>query len=141
MSNKKALCELTDKFIKGLEKYNLTFDEIKKWKYCGGNMNRHYNYFKICFKNNDLPDKVHECVCGHHIKENCYITDGVEILVLGNCCIKRFVPKNSRTCQVCGEPHKNRVVNRCNDCRKGICDKCDKRCSESYKTCYNCFSN
>ena len=30
--------ELTDKFIKGLKNYNLTYDEIKNnnWKYCGG---------------------------------------------------------------------------------------------------------
>lgn len=140
MTTKIASLELTNKFIKGLENYGLTYDEIKNsnWKYCGGRIGRHLNYFKLCCKNDDLPDEVNECVCGHHIDENCYITDGARILVLGNCCIKKFIPKSSRTCEDCGEPHKNRVVNRCNNCRKGVCDECDKKCDESYKKCYNC---
>ena len=140
MTTKTASLELTTKFIKGLKNYNLTYDEIKNsnWKYCGGRTGHHLNYFKLCFKNNKLPDIVNECVCGHHIEENCYITDGKEILVLGNCCIKKFISKSSRTCDNCGEPHKNRIVNRCNNCRKGICDDCDKKCNEIYKKCYDC---
>ena len=140
MTTKIVSLELTNKFIKGLENYGLTYGEIKNsnWKYCGGRIGRHLNYFKLCCKNDDLPDKVNECVCGHRIEENCYITDGEQILVLGNCCIKKFIPKSSRTCEKCGEPHKNRVVNRCNNCRKGVCDECDKECEESYKKCYKC---
>lgn len=134
---------LTYKFIKGLENYNLTYDDIIKsgWKYCGGRNGSHLNYFKLCCKNDDLPCQVDECVCGHYIKENCYITDGKRILVLGNCCIKKFIPKSSRTCQLCGEPHKNRIVNRCNTCRKGLCDECGETCSMLYKKCYNCYFN
>jgi hypothetical protein len=141
MTAKIASLELTDKFVKGLKNYNLTYDEIKnnKWKYCGGQLGRHLNYFKLCCKDIDLPKKISECVCGHHIEENCYITDGKQILVLGNCCIKKFIPKSSRTCEKCGEPHKNRVVNKCNDCRLGICDKCNKKCDYSYNKCYNCL--
>jgi len=132
--------ELTHKFIKGLENYGLTYNEIKSsnWKYCGGRSGRHLNYFKLCCPNDDLPEYVGECVCGHHIEENCYITDGEQILVLGNCCIKKFIPKSSRTCEDCGEPHKNRVVNRGNNCREGICDECHKECDKSYKKCYSC---
>ena len=97
MTSKIPSIELTKKFIKGLKNYGLTYDEIKNsnWKYCGGNTGRHLKYFKLCCKNDDLPDKVDECVCGHHINENCYITDGERILVLGNCCIKKFIPKNT----------------------------------------------
>jgi len=85
-----------------------------------------------------LPEPTDECVCGHHIAENCYITDGERILILGICCIKKFIPKNTRTCEKCEEPHKNRIVNRCNNCRIGVCDNCSKNCNESYKKCYNC---
>ncbi len=142
MTTKMPSLELTDRFINGLKDYDLTYDEIKNgnWKYCGGNRDRHLNYFKLCCKNEDLPDKVNECVCGHKITENCYITDGEQILILGNCCIKKFIPKSSRTCERCDQPHKNRLVNRCNSCRWGICDICDKSCSGAYTKCYGCYS-
>ncbi len=140
MTSNSVSLELTNKFIRGIEKYGLTYDEIRvnNWKYCGGNTGRHLNYFKLCCRNEDLPDKVDECVCGHRIEENCYITDGDQFLVLGNCCIKKFIPKSSRTCEKCGEPHNNRVVDRCNNCRKGLCDECGKVCKISYKKCYKC---
>jgi hypothetical protein len=140
MTNKIASLKLTDRFIKGLKKYDLTVDEIQNnnWKYCGGNIGRHYNYFKICCKDDELPMKTNDCICGHHIIENCYITDGKIKLVLGNCCIKKFIPKSGRTCAKCDKPHKNRTVDRCNDCRIGICDECDKNCDKTYKKCYSC---
>lgn len=114
--------ELTKKFIKGLKNYDLTYEEIVegKWKYCGGNHGSHLNYFKTSCKGDDLPEQVNECVCGHAISENCYITDGEQILVLGNCCIIKFCPKSSRTCEKCEAPHRNSKDNRCNKCRRGI---------------------
>lgn len=140
MSVKKNNDELTEKFIQGLKDYNLSYDEIVKkgWKYCGGDSGRHFNYFKLFWGDDDLPTHNEYCVCGHAIKYNCYITDGEEILVLGNCCIKKFIPNSCRLCEKCGEPHKNRVVNRCYICRIGICDKCGKNCNPKYKKCYNC---
>ena len=135
----KASIALHKKFIKGLAEYNLTEEEVKKnWKYCGGDRGRHYNYFKLSCPNDDEPEHTNECVCKHYIEENCYITNGEEILVLGNCCIKKFLPKSGRTCELCDEPHKNRIVNRCNDCRFGICDKCNKKCNSNYKLCFDC---
>lgn len=141
--SEQASLELTAKFIKGLQNYSLTYDETKNgnWKYCGGESGRHLNYFKISCPNDKLPEHVDECVCEHHISENCYITDGELLLILGNCCIKKFVPKSTRTCEMCDQPHKNRIVNRCNDCRIGICDECDEKCSEKYKKCYKCTFN
>lgn len=134
-----ASISLTNRFIEGLKKYNLTYDEIKKnnWRYCGGEKERHFRYFELFFGHRNLPERTDECVCGHHIKENCYITDGEYVLILGNCCIKKF-GINLRRCDKCNEPHKNRTVNRCNKCRVGCCDKCGKNCKEQYKTCYNC---
>ena len=65
---------LTDKFLKGLKEYKLTMDQIKTWKYCGGDTDRHLNYFNLCCKDEPLPEHAIECVCGHPIVENCYIT-------------------------------------------------------------------
>jgi hypothetical protein len=47
---------LTKQFIKGLQEYNLTFDDIQNWKYCGGNQKSHYNYFKLCYPNKTIPN-------------------------------------------------------------------------------------
>ena len=136
-----ASVDLTAKFIKGLENYSITYDEIKNsnWKYCGGRTGSHLKYFKLCCKDDDLPDAVDECVCGHRIQQNCYITDGERILVLGNCCIKKFIPKSSRTCEDCGNPHKNRKVNKCNKCRGGTCEICGAKCNEEYWKCIGCW--
>ena len=67
--------KLTERFIRGLEQYNLTYDEIIKgnWKYCGGDRGRHFNYFKLFWGDDDLPEHENECVCKHYIENNCYI--------------------------------------------------------------------
>lgn len=132
---------LTERFIEGLKKYNLTLKDIQEsnWRYCGGNKGRHLNYFRLKNPECALPEYKDHCVCGHEIVENCFITDGNQILVLGNCCIKKFVPKNARTCEICGRRHRNRIVDRCNECRRGLCDKCSGPCNPKYKTCYTCF--
>ena len=112
--------DLTQRFISGLKKYNLTIEELSKWKWCGSNKT-HLNYYKLVLgKDAVLPELTDRCVCGHMIKENCYIENGEEILVLGNCCIKKFVPMRTRTCEDCNKPHKNRTINKCNECIKLI---------------------
>jgi len=129
----------TNKFITGLKiNYDVDYEDLKDYKYCGGNMNNHLNYFKICMKGELLPNQVDMCVCGHHIEENCYITNGEKLLVLGSCCVKRFIVKKTRTCEICGESHKNRLNNRCNDCRIGRCELCSKKCNVNFKKCYDC---
>jgi hypothetical protein len=140
MAIKTPSSDLTKKFIEGLENYGLTYEEIEnsKWKYCGGNKGRHLKYYKLCYPTGDLPQQTNECICGHHIDENCYITDEESLLILGNCCIKKFIKKSSRSCDDCGNPHKNRKINKCNNCRMGICEKCGIRCDYRYKKCYKC---
>ena len=125
---------ITKNFIKGLELYDLTLDDIinSGWKYCGGDTGRHLNYYKIAMPNKKIPEKIHHCVCGHYIMENCYITNKKYMLTLGNCCIKRFCPKSGRTCEICGEGHKNRLDNKCKKCRIRI----EKN---TVKTCIGCF--
>ena len=141
------MTNINARFLEGLKKYNISIQEIEdgEWKYCGGNKpGRRLNYFNMHPKLVQ-PEHVSECVCGHKIKEQCYLVNSEgKILVLGNCCIKRFIPPevSGKTCNVCGAPHKNRIVNRCNKCRVGVCDKCDRPCNPKYKVCYNCkFGN
>lgn len=143
-------CKISEAFKRGLENHNVTLDEARKWLYCGGDKGRHQRYFNIFWKGIDrnLPDHQSNCVCGHSIQENCYITRSKDkdspILVLGNCCIKRFIDKSGRTCEKCGKSHKNRKVNRCgtptSGCRKGVCDTCDGKCDPLYAECYCCHT-
>ena len=117
----------------------MTIEDLDDWKYCGGNLGRHYNYWVLQYGNTPLPEEEIECVCYHPIKEQCYITNGEELLVLGNCCIQKFVAKCTRTCERCGDPHKNRIINRCNNCRdKGFCKNCKTKIDEKYTLCYTC---
>lgn len=136
--------ELSKRLIEGLKKYNLTLDEIKNsgWNYCGGDVHScHTNYWKLRFNDMKFPPHEAHCVCGHFIRENCYITNNnTNFVIIGNCCIKKFLPKDKqrRTCSICQKPHRNRVVNKCNSCRKGKCDKCEGTTYKRYKLCYSC---
>ena len=131
-------------FKKGLkENYDMDYDKIRdEWKYCGGNKGRHLNYYNLMFNNAKLPELENKCVCGHNIIENCFITNNEELLVLGNCCIKAFVKKCNRTCEICGETHLNRKENKCIVCKKKYCIICgDEKNPDylKYKKCYNCY--
>jgi hypothetical protein len=106
-------------FCKNLEELGLTYEEVKRdYKYSGGSKGSHKNYFDLCFPIQDIPEKVVNCLCEHPIKDNCYLSKDFEydtILKLGNCCIKKFIDKSSRTCTHCDAPHKNRLLNYCNN--------------------------
>ena len=115
--------ELSERFKRGLENYDLTLQEIIEsgWKYCGGDNGRHKRYWILVFGVNEpLLHHEDECVCGHSITNNAYICnrDQTEFLVLGSCCIKRFIDNGCRrTCSRCGTPHQNRRDNYCKKCR------------------------
>lgn len=137
--------KIQKRFLEGLKNYNLTQDEIKDWVCCGGNYGSMKKYWNLVNKkiNKQLPIHKDNCICGHSILKNAYITDNINtldnILVLGSCCITRFQKtKLKRTCDTCGEVHKNRVVNRCNTCRESKCDDCGKE-ETYYKKCAKCF--
>jgi hypothetical protein len=135
---------LTERFLEGLKQYNLTYEEIKQWKYCGGNKTfGKLNDFKLCFPSGDLPTKSNVCMCGHDIKYNYYITNGSDILILGSCCIKKFIPKHKKTCEKCGAFHRNRIINLCNGCRDDIiiptkCDNCEVLHRRKDNLCKEC---
>lgn len=113
---------------------------MKTWKYCGGisyldkdgeiKNNSHTNYFPFFKKLQHLVPRppLEKCLCNQKIEQNCFITNSEEdrLLVVGSCCIKRFVVNCSRTCGYCLKPHRNRTNNLCNECREygGFCYKC-----------------
>jgi len=140
---------ISEKFMKGWNEYDLPSKNTNDWKYAGGNTGRHLNYYKILYPNDDLPERQDNCVCGHFIVENCYIEYQGYFAVLGNCCIKRFIEKCNRTCEICGATHKSRTHNRCKDCKIKKeppkfrnCLSCNIRIEyEPRKTkCYMCWS-
>ena len=112
---------MIERFIKGLEYHDVTLEEIQSggWRYCGGEGGHRERYFELSSPTLKRPTHKTKCVCGHPIQDNCYITNGVVVLVLGNVCVKRFLPaeKSGRTCSVCGSRHGNRNVNKCNVCK------------------------
>jgi len=145
------------KFCENLEELGLTYEEVERdYKYSGGNLDeddgetRHSRYFDLCFPRDPFPEKVKKCLCDHPIVENCFISKDFNIdtlLIIGNCCIKRFIDKSSRTCENCDAPHKNRSLNYCNDCKEYVkrgytrkCQSCKSLCKSLNKInkCLNC---
>lgn len=132
--------DLYKKFVTGLKDiYDLPFNDIKHWEYAGNNGSG-IKYYHLKFPNSKkLPEYTDTCICGHFIINNSYITDGKRILVLGSCCVKRFIPNGTkRLCSECHLPHKNTSINKCNACRVGYCDRCNTTIDPDYKMCYKC---
>jgi len=128
--------KLSKAFIEGLKtKHNLTYDEVKTWIFCGGHADSsrcaqtpseftaYENYFRLCFPNTPFPAIVNTCVCEQSLMHNCYIRKDInspigEILIIGSCCIKRFIDSGKvRKCEKCAADHNNRSNNLCNSCR------------------------
>jgi hypothetical protein len=137
--------KLSQAFINGLKEMGLDYWDVKQnWKYYGGNKDHHLNYYRL-ITDDPLPEHEKKCVCKHTIKENCYISnpDETELIVIGNCCIKKFIDKKGRTCSNCKHPHNNRKDNLCNTCRKAKrCRGCKQILTPNfqYHFCsYKCF--
>lgn len=74
----------------------------------------------ICI-NPQLPELTNYCVCEKEIVENCWIyhIPTEKVVTIGNHCVKRFFPKDSRKgkrCDICLALHQNRKENICNNC-------------------------
>ncbi len=142
--------DLTEQFISGLFSYGLTYKQFieRGYRYAGGDDGSHWKYFRLLFgSKHEFPTHKDNCVCGHEIRYNCYITyDGFdEIMVLGSCCIKRFMPKETagRTCSNCKKPHKNSKDNYCHECRELLpkCRTCEKTVQSDKIYCSECEVN
>lgn len=97
----------------------LGYRPMTEFRYVGGDHDSHANYWKLIFPDSPYPPHADFCICGHQIAHNCYIEhiEDEEVLIVGSCCIKKFMDKPGRTCEICRAPHKNRRDNYCNDCR------------------------
>lgn len=111
--------DISKRFENGLKKYNLNIDDLNKFYYIGGEIGIHNKYYKLFTNNAPLLTHTDKCICGHKIKNNCYITNGDIILIIGESCINRFLPnKKKRICAECYAPHRNRLkTNKCNICK------------------------
>ena len=115
-----------------LKKIGATYNDLKdknKFRYMGGTHGVHLKYFKMACPKRKLRPIEDKCACGHHIEQNCYmVSKEGQVVIFGNCCIKKFVGEDKRWCAKCTEPHKNT--------KKNLCNKCDKKkCwRDKYKT-------
>lgn len=113
-----------NKLVEGFkDKYNLEIEDVlKNYKYCGGDSDEHLSKWKLYWDNKTIklspPPHTNECVCDHHIERQCYITNGIEVIVVGSCCINNFLNRCILNCERCDAPHKNRIINLCNECKK-----------------------
>jgi hypothetical protein len=66
------------------------------------------------------PPKSDRCMCGHHIEQNCYIFNvkTKEYAIVGNCCVKKFMDKSGKSCELCLREHRRRKENLCLLCAK-----------------------
>ncbi len=147
-------------FHSGLKELDLyLYEEDGKtilWKYAGGSRNEdhdnkaqhHYNYYQMAYADKyPMPDHKDACICNVAIKQNCFIVHNKlgRILVVGNCCIKHFLPedRSGRTCEICEEPHKNRKDNYCFQCRDAgykKCASCRQTCCSDNEFCKPCYA-
>jgi len=145
-------------FIDGIRSYKLTQKQIEEsgFYYAGGrpspdsvivsedgkyNHEKHVKYWQMRYGAKLCPPYRNKCVCKVPIKYNCYITDDDELfLVIGRCCIERFIPKDKqgRTCSNCKKAHRNRKDNLCKGCRNDYsqCGEC-RVAIQKYNTVYH----
>jgi hypothetical protein len=115
--------KISQKFLNGLKQYQMEFEDIKDWIYCGGNQGSYYEYFKICYPDTVAPYDEN-CICGNSITVNCYIRENVDspindVLIVGSCCIRKFLPNGfTRFCENCNCEHKRIKHNICFECEK-----------------------
>lgn len=125
-------------------KYNLDPDDvINNWRYCGALAEDHrIFYFDLCFPDMDFPKPKGKCVCHAFLfTKNYYITNGTDILILCKYCLDHHIKHNKRTCEICLKPHRNILINACNECKKSYdkeCESCKVIIHNSAKYCSVC---
>ena len=106
-----------DRVQGSLSEFGLTFSDIQTYRRAGRAKDHVPN---ATFKHNfgkyaKLPPHRNNCLCGHYIKEQCYLcpeeSNNVDdIIVVGNSCVKRFgfepalrgKLENKLKCDLCG---------------------------------------
>jgi len=110
---------------------------VRTFNYAGGSGSRAAkNYFDTANPDWEMPRDESRCVCGHWIKNNFWISDGVNIITVGSCCIERWMPNGmKRTCECCKQVHRNLKDNQCNDCRTLIKQMEDEVSESEIESC------
>lgn len=138
------MTEISKRFFNAWELLGYTKEDIKKWRYCGGDYDTaSIIYFYKYHSQFPKPDKATECICKQSIIKNSYITDDNIVRVIGICCKNKFLlpDQKHKTCEKCKQAHKNTKDNRCNNCRIKVafqCYDCDKQLNTNFFRCYNC---
>ena len=170
--------DFEQRFINGLKDHNIDYELFKTqtWRYVGDDspegkdlLYETYGY-KSELSESILNNRKDKCICGQPIQNNYFIAfkyfnpNEDYILYIGKDCAKKFVCLNKKRCEICDTPHRNRSVNRCNDCRgkkfcivcndsidsdskydicndcsEGFCKNCKKKCNPKYELCWNCL--
>ncbi len=121
------------RFRNGMRNLGITPEEQadkSNFQYYGGDY-LSYDADFVCIQNQSTvpiprPKKTFRCVCGQKIEKNAYVKYRDMIIVLGSCCINRYMPDVScRRCVECGERNRRRVINRCTTCSETMCDRCN----------------
>lgn len=94
------------------ESQSVSEEVLKRWS----DLWKHY------FPNRPMPQPTEVCVCKQkHLRYNCYITDGNEVIIIGRICMYQFIKKAKdymkKKCSKCFQTHRNRNNNYCKDCR------------------------
>lgn len=157
--------KIYSRLLEGLKLQHSIYEEdLINYIYWGGDFGSHLSYYLFTLKEGIPLEKEERCPCGKDISNNCYIKhlDDDKKVIVGSCCIKNFLPNGlKRRCEVCNEPHKRRIINRCQMCEKiknnstditeffkkheekqteeVLCSDCNKTISNKYKKCYSCY--
>jgi hypothetical protein len=112
---------ISRRFKEGIEALDYTIEEISHWKYCGGCHDQ--EYWRLLWPSREFPPYSTKCACDQVIKYNCWITPDKndpngDIITLGRCCIRRFIPCHKKTCRDCGGGHRSTMVDYCSKCIK-----------------------
>lgn len=94
------------------ESQSVSEEVLKRWS----DLWKHY------FPNRPMPQPTEVCVCKQkHLRYNCYITDGNEVIIIGRICMYQFIKKAKdymkKKCSKCFQTHRNRNDNYCKKCR------------------------
>tara|TARA_R110000796_G_scaffold175748_2_gene292733 strand:- start:162 stop:866 length:705 start_codon:yes stop_codon:yes gene_type:complete len=59
----------------------------------------------------DIPEPTTKCMCGHEIVDNCVVSNGVYMCIVGNCCANKFMNHVAKNLK---ERHKTKMTTRKN---------------------------
>jgi len=75
------------------EQFNADKSDVETWSYYGRRKtNKNDGNIFIEILGLPVPEYTNSCMCNHFILENCIVSNGKDVAVVGNCCVKRFMP-------------------------------------------------